>query len=241
MYQYVNLLLQVPVCPLCSQPVPVSRGAVPDLAVSQHIENNCTTRNKGKVFNNACNKHKCKKKELVACICDSCKLNFCLTHRHPADHGCTGPPKRSQAAAAAAARVTAQTSSSGQTKISNFFSGPFRQPQPTSSSGSSSSRGQLSAAAAAAINRQEGRGRTPGRPLVARQENGGMSEDEALAAALAASLGPAAGAAGGQQGEGAEGEEEDRMLALALAESERMAAGQSATTAGDRDKSCRLQ
>ena len=101
----------------------------------------------------------------------------------------------------------------------------------------------MSAASAAAINRQEGRGTTPGRPLVARTANGGMSEDEALAAALAASM--SADTAGQQRGGVGQmtAEEEDRMLALALAESERMsAAGQSqGQTAGNGEKSCRLQ
>lgn len=236
--------IQVPVCPLCNQPIPVSRGSVPDLVVSDHIENNCQVRAKDKVFSNRCNKTKCKKKELVPCICHTCKLNFCLTHRHPADHDCKGPQTSSRSAAAAAARASQSSSSgSGQSKISNFFSGPFRQPQQaTTAAASSSSRGQLSSAAAAAINRQAGRGTTPGRPLVARTANGGMSEDEALAAALAASLG------GGQTAEGAEAggqnaEDEDRMLAMAIAESERLAAGQNTASAGggDRDKSCRLQ
>jgi len=239
--------IQVPVCPLCSQPVPVSRGSVPDHAVSQHIENNCETRKKAKVFSNKCNKAKCKKKELVPLICDVCKLNFCLTHRHPADHDCQGPPdNRGRAAAAASARASSQTSSSssGQSKISEFFSGPFRQPQ-AASSGGGQSRGQLSASAAAALNRQQGRGVTPGRPLVARSANGDMSEDEALAAALAASLGSGGSQeAGGQGPRSASEEEEDRMLALALAESERMEAEsqrqrQGTTTGGD--KSCSMQ
>merc|ERR1712211_92195 len=64
----------VPVCPLCNQPIPVSRGSVPDMVVSDHIENNCQVRRKEKVFSNRCNKPKCKKKELVPCICDICKL-----------------------------------------------------------------------------------------------------------------------------------------------------------------------
>ena len=94
----------------------------------------------------------------------------------------------------------------------------------------------MSAAAAAALNRQSGRGSTPGRPLVARTENAGMSEDEALAAAMAASMSDM----GQEQGEG---EDQDRMLALALQESERLAAGRRGQTAGgeEGDKSCSLQ
>jgi len=236
--------IQVPVCPLCNAPIPVPRGTVPDLAVSAHIEENCLKKKKEKVFTNRCNKPKCKKKELVPCICDSCKLNFCLTHRHTADHDCKGPQKSSQpsnkAAAAAAARASSSNSnSSGQCqKITNFFSGPFRTDHPRQQ--------QPSPAASAALNRQSGRGTTPGRPLAApANPNAGMSEDEALAAALAASMAdsslqssnPVAGRNLTQE------EEEDRMLAQALQESERLARqqGQSQTAGGDRDKSCSLQ
>lgn len=33
--------VQVPVCPLCNKPVPVERGALPDIAVGNHIDNYC--------------------------------------------------------------------------------------------------------------------------------------------------------------------------------------------------------
>ena len=240
-------MLQVPVCPLCSQPIPVPRGAVPDLVVSEHIENNCQLRSKKAVFSNRCNKAKCKKKELVPVVCETCRLNFCLTHRHPTDHDCRGPQTSNRAAAAATARAD-QTAGGGgggggQTKLKNFFSGPFRPPQstsaPTASAASRPSQSRAavpSPAAVAALNRQSGRGSTPGRPLVARTENGGLSEEEALAAALAASLSPP-----GQ----AEGEDEDRQLALALQESERMAAARRGQTAGgesgEGEKSCSVQ
>jgi len=233
--------IQVPVCPLCNQPIPVSRGSVPDLAVSEHIENNCKVRSKEKVFSNKCNKSKCKKKELVPCICDSCKLNFCLTHRHPADHDCQGPKISDRAGAAAAARVSAGAGG-GQSKISQFFSGPFRQAATAGPQRQAAGSSQLSQAAAAAINRQQGRGTTPGRPVVARAANGGMSEDEALAAALAASLGDNTAGAAAAGTDMSAAEQEDMQLAMALAESERIAAGHNTATAGgDSDKSCRLQ
>jgi len=80
----------------------------------------------------------------------------------------------------------------------------------------------------------------------ARQVQGGMSEDEALAAALAASMADTnlGTQGGGQQGRSQGGEmsqeEEDRMLAQALAESERMAGGQSQAVGGDKSSSCVL-
>merc|ERR1711874_375244 len=135
------------------------------------------------------------------------------------------------AAASARASTSNSSSSSGQTKISNFFSGPFRTEHPR----------QPSAAAAAAINRQSGRGSTPGGPLLAPSNpNAGMSEDEALAAALAASM-----ADNSLQNSGSASrtnltpeEEEDRMLAQALQESERLARQQQGQgqAAGSGDK-----
>jgi len=41
----------VPVCPLCSAPIPIARGTVPDLAVSAHIDQGCPEKKKKeKVF-----------------------------------------------------------------------------------------------------------------------------------------------------------------------------------------------
>ena len=31
----------MPVCPLCSAPIPVRKGEPPDLVVGQHIDNDC--------------------------------------------------------------------------------------------------------------------------------------------------------------------------------------------------------
>ena len=84
-----------------------------------------------------------------------------------------GPKISERAGAAAVSRVSAGPG--GQSKISQFFSGPFRQaataapaetsarPAATSArQAAGSSSHQLSHAAAAAINRQQGRGTTPG-------------------------------------------------------------------------------
>lgn len=240
--------IQVPVCPLCSAPIPIARGSVPDLAVSAHIDQGCPEKNKKeKVFKNRCHAVKqgkqCKKHELVACICSACQTNFCLAHRHPTDHDCKGAqPAAARAAAAAASRAPQQQQQSAQSKVTDFFTGPFR-PGPRAAGSNPSP------AAAAALNRQAGRGSTPGRPLMARQVNG-MSEDEALAAAMAASL----VTSGEQQGGGAVGgqglsqEEEDLALARALQESESMArregmAGgrQQGQGVGQGDKNCSLQ
>jgi len=227
--------IQVPVCPLCNIPVPVPRGAVPDLVVSAHIEENCQSKKKEKVFSNKCNKLKCKKKELVPCVCESCSLNYCLTHRHPADHDCKvskSSNPRDRAAAAANARASSVGTSSTAKSRSLLSFGPFRTEltrQPT-------------AAAAAAINRQSGRGITPGRPLMASSNpNAGMSEDEALAAALAASMADSSLQNNEVSNTNVSTEEEDRMLAQALQESERLARQGTSQAAGNGDKNCSLQ
>ena len=114
-------------------------------------------------------------------ICDTCKLNFCLTHRHPNDHECKGPSAAREAAAsragaAAAARAAANNSSaaSTQSKITNFFSGPLR------------TEGAAASRPSAAASRPSAAASRPSAAAAALQN--GMSEDEALAAALAASM-----------------------------------------------------
>ncbi|KAF2896066.1 hypothetical protein ILUMI_10110 [Ignelater luminosus] len=84
---------QVPVCPLCNIPIPVPRGQAPDIAVGEHIDNDCQSdpaKNNRKVFTNKCSLKGCKTKEVIPITCNECTLNFCLKHRHPADHSCEG-------------------------------------------------------------------------------------------------------------------------------------------------------
>jgi predicted nucleic acid binding AN1-type Zn finger protein len=45
---------------------------------------------KFQVFGNQCTMKGCKKKEVVPVICDQCRMNFCLRHRHALDHSCKG-------------------------------------------------------------------------------------------------------------------------------------------------------
>ena len=83
--------VQVPVCPLCNVPIPSKRGDPPDLAVSQHMDNDCQIRkDQKKVFTNKCSQKGCKIKEIVQVNCKECSQNYCLKHRHPTDHACAG-------------------------------------------------------------------------------------------------------------------------------------------------------
>lgn len=115
--------VQVPVCPLCSAPVPGRRGEPPDVAVSAHIDNQCTSdkakERRNKVFTNRCSFKGCKTKEMVPLICAECSLNYCLRHRHMTDHACEGKlaAKRRQAAEAAMARMKAAERTNGTNNI----------------------------------------------------------------------------------------------------------------------------
>ncbi|CAG9128706.1 unnamed protein product [Plutella xylostella] len=105
--------VQVPDCPLCGASVPGKRGEAPDVAVSAHIDNQCTSDKardrRNKVFTNRCSYRNCKAKEMIPVVCSECTLNYCLKHRHTADHACEGKlaAKRRQAAEAAMARMRA--------------------------------------------------------------------------------------------------------------------------------------
>ncbi|KAK7792002.1 hypothetical protein R5R35_004205 [Gryllus longicercus] len=183
--------VQVPVCPLCNTPVPLKKGETPDFVVGQHIDNDCQSdpaRSKRKVFNNKCSAKGCKVKEVIPVICNKCKLNFCLKHRHEADHQCEGEAgaSRRKAMEAALARQKARNGQSfhhqgggpsgsnsrvlanGPTRSQN--NGPFHL-----------QNGGLSHTHKSSQLRSKQR-------ATATDVQGSMSEDEALARALALSM-----------------------------------------------------
>ncbi|XP_058425421.1 AN1-type zinc finger protein 2A isoform X2 [Diceros bicornis minor] len=83
--------VQVPVCPLCNNPIPVKKGEIPDVVVGEHIDRDCKYHpgKKEKIFTYRCSKEGCRKKEMLQVACDQCHGNFCIQHRHPLDHSCT--------------------------------------------------------------------------------------------------------------------------------------------------------
>lgn len=149
--------VQVPICPLCSEPVPTPRDVSPDVTVGAHIDQFCRSEKK-KIYTNRCTFRNCKKKELIPVSCTVCRQNFCLKHRHFSDHECPGS---GQPAAAA-------------TKTKTSFVTPF------------------TLAAQAAIQRQQRQPASVAIPARGASHvtavQGTMSEDEALARALALSL-----------------------------------------------------
>lgn len=114
--------VQVPVCPLCNTPVPVRRGEMPDAVVGEHIDRDCRSdpaQRQHKIFTNKCLKPGCKQKEMMKVICEQCHKNYCLKHRHPLDHDCTGAGRPlSKAGHAALTRAQASPPQTGGTSSS---------------------------------------------------------------------------------------------------------------------------
>uniref|UniRef100_A0A8C4UH79 AN1-type domain-containing protein n=1 Tax=Falco tinnunculus TaxID=100819 RepID=A0A8C4UH79_FALTI len=196
--------VQVPVCPLCNTPVPVRRGEMPDVVVGEHIDRDCKSdpaQCKRKIFTNKCLKPGCKQKEMMKVICNQCHKNYCLKHRHPLDHDCSGAGHPlSKAGHAAVARAQASSSKT----VTALSSGAAR---PTDSPSSPAlARGGRAAA-------PQTRSISP--PAVMLQN--GLSEEEALQRALEMSL--AESACSSVQPPSTQ-EEEDLALAQALSASE---------------------
>ncbi|XP_039495341.2 AN1-type zinc finger protein 2A [Drosophila santomea] len=156
--------VQVPVCPLCREPVPTPPGVEPDVTVGQHIDQQCKSESK-KIYTNRCNAKGCKRKELIPVTCSQCRLNFCLRHRHTSDHDCKPMPAPSTSSGSGGWQSIFKTSSDSRSMAAQAAE-RRRQSKPTSSS-------------------------TRPRPVQATQVQniqGNMSEDEALARALALSI-----------------------------------------------------
>eukprot|EP00123_Amoebidium_parasiticum_P003614 comp14901_c0_seq1/m.11454 comp14901_c0_seq1/g.11454 ORF comp14901_c0_seq1/g.11454 comp14901_c0_seq1/m.11454 type:complete len:274 (-) comp14901_c0_seq1:27-848(-) len=183
----------VPVCPVCNSPVPVKRGEDPNLKINQHIEKGCepAEQTDHKAYVNQCTKKGCRKREAIPVRCATCRQNFCFNHRLESNHECPGKPDpRAQAAAAAdkrQANSTAKKPTPQQTKQTN----PATTKQQQAGGGAKKTGGgtgvgmgqvgrELNAARQA---RQQG---TPAPSP--QQVNASMTEDEALARAIAASL-----------------------------------------------------
>ena len=113
--------VQVPVCPLCNVPVPISFGESPDLKVGKHIDNDCRSdpalEKRSKL--NRCVAKNCKKRDLTSIKCPNCQMTVCIKHRLAEDHDC-----RSLAREARIPPQFKQSSwlSSGFSSVSNAFS-----------------------------------------------------------------------------------------------------------------------
>ncbi|XP_055253726.1 AN1-type zinc finger protein 2B isoform X1 [Moschus berezovskii] len=186
--------IQVPVCPLCNVPVPVARGESPDRAVGEHIDRDCRSdpaQQKRKIFTNKCERAGCRQREMMKLTCDRCGRNFCIKHRHPLDHDCSGEGHpTSRAGLAAISRAQSLASSTKTIPSPN-------QTLPLSSSASRATTQSPTRTAPPVITLQSG-----------------LSEDEALQRALELSLAETKPQVPSSQ------EEEDLALAQALSASE---------------------
>ncbi|PIK47571.1 putative AN1-type zinc finger protein 2B-like isoform X1 [Apostichopus japonicus] len=213
--------VQVPVCPLCNKPVPGRRDEAPDIRVSEHIDRDCQSDRavkKRKVFANKCSKKGCKQKELMPIVCDSCRLNFCLKHRHALDHACKGHQGNHGSGIttnSGFAAVNRAQSSSNKTNSKQQLPKSKREPQKTT---------LVNIGADLARERREremSRQRTTPPVSNVYSMQAGMSEDEAMARALQLSLASDAGPPSDNvPPTQTQQEEADLALARALAQSE---------------------
>ncbi|XP_048186545.1 AN1-type zinc finger protein 2A isoform X2 [Perognathus longimembris pacificus] len=89
------------------QEVPVKKGELPDVVVSEHMDRDCARRAAPgeKVFAHRCSWAGCRRKEMLQLPCTQCQHNFCIQHRHPLDHGCS--PRGGSAGRAGCSATTA--------------------------------------------------------------------------------------------------------------------------------------
>lgn len=177
--------VQVPICPLCNQPVPTKRGEQPDIEVSLHIDRDCQSdgakKKRNAIYSNKCSLAGCKQKEVVRITCSDCNRCFCLKHRHPVDHRC------------APTNTVNKVANGVKSKPGASFLRRFEQREKSKS--------------------------VPKEPSSFRAVQGNLTEDEALAKALQQSLQTSSSSA--HKRVATSQEDEDRMLAEAIAASER--------------------
>ncbi|XP_065697577.1 AN1-type zinc finger protein 2B isoform X1 [Patagioenas fasciata] len=197
--------VQVPVCPLCNTPVPVRRGEMPDVVVGEHIDRDCKSdpaQRKRKIFTNKCLKPGCKQKEMMKVICDQCHQNYCLKHRHPLDHNCSGVGRPLSKAGHAAVARAQSSSSKAVIASSTGAARPVDSPSsPASARGGTAAVSQAPSTSPPAVMLQNG-----------------LSEEEALQRALEMSLAESAPSLAHPPS--STQEEEDLALAQALSASE---------------------
>lgn len=165
---------QVPICPLCGEPVPTAPGVEPDLTVSQHIDKQCKSDSK-KIYTNRCHAKGCKRKELIPVQCSQCKLNFCLRHRHTSDHDCKPATPNAASTSAGDSQGVFKIFSDTRAKAAQAAEHRWQNKQQTNPKAR-----QVPPAVATVAQRTT--------PVQVQNIQGNMTEDEALAHALALSI-----------------------------------------------------
>ncbi|KAL4230246.1 zinc finger protein [Mactra antiquata] len=233
---------QVPVCPLCNKPIPLKKGEVPDVVVGRHIDSDCQSdpaKERRKVYTNKCSMKGCKVKELIPVKCDKCHKNFCLRHRFEDDHECKGfegtGKSITNSGAAALFRFQSNKQLSSQTQPSK--------PKTTNQPPQNRANNNLGSGLGSDLDRQR-RERQQQTTQSLRAAQAGLSEDEAMARAIQQSLSDTQQPKQGNQS--LSQEDEDLLLAQALAASEEEARRQSngqrlqPQTSTENKKSCQV-
>lgn len=222
---------QVPICPLCNKPIPIKPGQSADVEVGNHIDRDCQSdpaKEKRKIFTNRCSSKGCKSKELIPFTCSNCKKNFCIKHRLEVDHSCGGYENTgrsiSNAGAAALSRLSQGASKISesvhkkQSTIPNHFDADINRSRGVQTSNSSNIQ----------------------------HIQGNMTEDEAMAKALALSVSsmPDTNSNNTETAMSAENikkqEEEDLALAQALSLSETQAQNSSRPAFQRSNSNCQI-
>ncbi|XP_078324931.1 AN1-type zinc finger protein 2B-like isoform X4 [Crassostrea virginica] len=199
---------QVPVCPLCNNPIPVKKGEMPDDVVGQHIDRDCQSdpaRNRRKVYTNRCSSKGCKQKELIPVLCESCHQNFCLKHRHETDHDCKGFQATGRGVSRAGAAAIFRNPQSSNKPTTSGTSRPPTKPQITPLS---------------QLGRELDSERRLRQAQAAQSVQGRMTEDEALAQAIQMSMAESSQPQTQPSKPLTQQEQEDLLLAQAIAASQ---------------------
>ncbi|XP_052282236.1 AN1-type zinc finger protein 2B-like isoform X2 [Dreissena polymorpha] len=232
---------QVPVCPLCNKPIPLKKGQVADEEVGRHIDSDCQSdpaKERRKVYTNKCSMKGCKVKELIPVKCDKCHHNYCLRHRFETDHACKGfqDTGRSITDSGAAAIFRFQSSNGTSKSSTKPTTSKLANAVPQQRTGHSLSQGLGRELNMQRASRQQ---TTTENDLRAAQA--GLSEEEILARAIQESLSQTTQPP--TQNTGLSQEEEDRLLAEAIAASEAEARRQqqrTTTQESQNKKSCQV-
>lgn len=225
-----NKDFQVPVCPLCTEPVVGNRDQLPDIAVSQHIDKFCTKNSmingqtqKKSTNLQACEFKSCKQKDLIYLECSDCKAKFCIKHRHPTDHSCTGPSLKM-------GEQIAQNWSSIKDTCSSSASSSYSMIKNKAQQITRSGQAALNRISNATNRSESNRSQSSSRQIV-NEIQGSLSEQEAMAIAIRMSA---------QDGTSDrpvvidDGDDEDAALAKAIYQSEVEARNQARTTTPNR-------
>ncbi|KAH8104739.1 hypothetical protein BXZ70DRAFT_1005247 [Cristinia sonorae] len=139
-----------PPCPFCQTPIAIPVGEDPNVRMERHFNTDCAVLvgKPVKPSTPRCPRANCGKVLFAPIKCDTCKQQFCPTHRFPADHRCVtlpaakpsspangaaSRPGPSGAAAMAAIKRAVNTTTSSSSASRPAPPSPQKRPQPPAS------------------------------------------------------------------------------------------------------------